>query len=489
MAPSKTARLILPNTGMVRNKTKIVATIGPASSSKEKLRDMIHAGMSVARMNFSHGEHSVHEKVIGTLRDIDSELNSHTAILADLSGPKIRIGLLEAESILLENGDELRLTSDDIIGKEGRVSISYPNLERDVKIGENILLDDGKLSVRVTGIDKNDVITKVTQGGHLKPRKGVNLPESKLSLPSLTEKDKIDLAFALKHNASWVALSFVRKAEDIIELRNHIENAGQSTMIIAKIEKPEAVENIDEIIAIADGIMVARGDLGVEIPLQNVPLVQKEIVRKCQKAGKPVIIATQMMESMIDSMSPNRAEVNDVANAVMDGADAVMLSGETSVGKYPVEVVETMAKIVNRVEDYDGIYYREIEHESSEERLITDSICHSAVRLSSKIRARGIVTMTFSGYTAFRISSYRPNAWIFVFTSNFRILNMLSLVWGVKGFYYDKFVSTDHTIADIKYELKKAGYLNDDDLLINIASMPISNKGMSNMLKVSKMNE
>lgn len=450
---------------------------------------MINSGMNVARMNFSHGAHADHEKVIGILRKIDGDLNSHTAILADLSGPKIRVGELAEPHVDLIEGAELRLTSETIIGTKERVSISYPGLEKDVNVGETILFDDGKLRVEVTGTDGIDVVTKVTQGGELKPRKGVNLPESKLSLPSLTEKDKVDLAFALKHNAAWVALSFVRTADDIRELRDHINKAGRDAKIIAKIEKPEAVENIDEIISISDGIMVARGDLGVEIPLQNVPIVQKEIVRKCQKAGKPVIIATQMMESMIDNMSPSRAEVNDVANAVMDGADAVMLSGETSVGNYPVAVVETMSKIIDRVEDYDGIYYRDIEHESDDDRIITDAICHSAVRLTQKIKAKGIVTMTFSGYTAFRISSYRPNSWIFVFTSNFKILNMLSLVWGVRGFYYDKFVSTDHTISDIKYELKKAGYLGDDDLLINIASMPISSKGMSNMLKVSKMNE
>lgn len=445
--------------------------------------------MNVARMNFSHGTHSDHEKVIASLRTIDSELNTHTAILADLSGPKMRIGELSQPEVELVEGAELRLTSTPIVGDQHRVSVTYPELTRDVKVGETILLDDGKLRVIVVSIDGEDVITHVTQGGTLRPRKGVNLPESNLSLPSITDKDKEDLKFALKHNASWVALSFVRKASDIEELRDLIEAHGSKALIIAKIEKPEAVENIDAIIATSGGIMVARGDLGVEIPLQNVPLVQKEIVRKCQKAGRPVIIATQMMESMIDNMSPSRAEVNDVANAVMDGADAVMLSGETSVGKYPVEVIKTMSKIITRVEDYDGIYFREIEHESDENRYITDAICHSAVRLSSKIKAKAIVTMTFSGYTAFRVSSYRPNAWIFVFTSNFRILNMLSLVWGVRGFYYDKFVSTDHTIADIKYELKKDGLLKDEDLLIHIASMPISSKGMSNMLKVSKMNE
>ena len=472
---------------MLKNKTKIVATIGPACSSKETLQQMINDGMSVARLNFSHGGHENHEKVIHILRELDGEMKSHTAILADLSGPKLRVGELDAPEVELINGAEFRITPEEIIGNAHRVMVSYPPLLQDVKPGETILLDDGKLRIKVTAIAGKDVITEVIQGGILRPRKGVNLPDTKLSLPCLTEKDIIDLDFALQHNVSWVALSFVRQASDIIELRNYIEGKGKKARIIAKIEKPEAVERIDEIIHETDGIMVARGDLGVEIPLQNVPLVQKEIVRKCQKAGKPVIIATQMMESMIESLTPSRAEVNDVANAVMDGADAVMLSGETSVGKYPVEVVRTMSSIITRVEDYDGIYFRDIEHDSTPDRVITDAICHSAVRLSQKTGAKAIVTMTFSGYTAFRISSYRPNAWIFVFTSNFRILNMLSLVWGVKGFYYDKFVSTDHTIADIKYELKRAGFLGNEDLMINIASMPIAKKGMSNMLKVSKI--
>jgi len=474
---------------MLKNKTKIVATIGPASSDKEILKTMIEEGMNVARLNFSHGSHSDHEEVITKLRSIDSELKAHTAILGDLSGPKLRVGELESEYVMLEEGAEIRFTSEKIAGTQSRVSVSYPNLSADVKIGETILLDDGKLKVKVASIDGADVVTTVVQGGKLKPRKGVNLPDTDISLPCLTEKDLVDLEFALNHNVSWVALSFVRNAADIDELRSIIEKRGKDVRIIAKIEKPEAVACIDEIIATTDAIMVARGDLGVEIPLQNVPLVQKEIVRKCQKAGKPVIIATQMMESMLDSTTPSRAEVNDVANAVMDGADAVMLSGETSVGEYPVEVIQTMSKIITRVEDYQGIYFREIEAESTPDRKITDAICHSAVRLSKHIDAKAIVTMTFSGYTAFRISSYRPNSWIFVFTSNFRILNMLSLVWGVKGFYYDKFVSTDHTISDIKYELKKAGFLKNDDLMINIASMPISNKGMSNMLKVSSISD
>lgn len=474
---------------MLLTKTKIVATIGPSSSSKEKLHQLIDAGMSVARLNFSHGSYDDHESVINSVRALDSELKSYTAILADLSGPKMRVGELETEAIELVEGKKISLTAESVVGNTERVSISYEKLAEDVKVGETILLDDGKLRLQVSALNGDSVETIVIQGGMLKPRKGVNLPDTHLSLPSLTAKDRKDLNFALKHNASWIALSFVRSAADIIELKELIASSKSGAQVIAKIEKPEALSNIDEIIAASDGIMVARGDLGVEIPLQNVPMVQKEIVRKCQKAGKPVIIATQMMESMIDNLSPSRAEVNDVANAVMDGSDAVMLSGETSVGRYPVEVVETMGKIIARVEDYEGIYHRSIEHESTPERLITDAICHSAVRLSEKTGAKGIATMTFSGYTAFRISSYRPNAWVFVFTSNFKILNMLNLVWGVKGFYYDKFVSTDHTIGDIKQELKKAGYLTESDLLINIASMPIAKKGMSNMLKVSKMNE
>lgn len=474
---------------MQRNRTKIVATIGPACSSKEVLTNMIRNGMNVARLNFSHGSHEEHEAVVATLRQIDSELKTHTAILADLSGPKLRVGKLETPEVELVEGKELRLTSTTVIGNAERISVSYPNLEVDAKPGERILLDDGKLALKVLRIDGEDVVTEIIQGGILKPRKGVNLPETNLSLPSLTDKDKKDLEFALSLNVAWVALSFVRHPDDILELKEAIKSHQRQALIIAKIEKPEAVQNIDEIIKVTDGVMVARGDLGVEIPMQNVPLVQKEIVVKCQRAGRPVIIATQMMESMIDSITASRAEVNDVANAVMDGADAVMLSGETSVGKYPVEVVKTMSKILTRVEDYEGIYFRDIEHESEPDRLVSDAICHSAVRLSQKVDAKAIVTMTFSGYSAFRISSYRPKAWIFVFTSNFRILNMLSLVWGTSAFYYDKFVSTDHTIADIKYELLNGGYLGEKDLLINIASMPINRKGMSNMLKVSEAGE
>ena len=313
------------------------------------------------------------------------------------------------------------------------------------------------------------------------------MPNTKISLPCLTEKDLIDLDFALSKDVDWIGLSFVRSAEDITELRTIIDDQKKHARIVAKIEKPEALEVIDDIISKTDAVMVARGDLGVEIPMQNVPLVQKMLIRKCQQNSKPVIVATQMMESMINSITPTRAEVNDVANAVLDGTDAVMLSGETSVGKFPVAVISSMTKIIDEVEDFDNVYYHETPPvESEAERFISDSVCYNACRLSKRVKATAISTMTFSGYTAFKISSQRPKANIFVFTGNKKLLSLMSLVWGVKAFYYDKMVSTDHTIADIKYILKKQGMVEENDLIINIASMPIAEQGMSNMLKLSK---
>ena len=472
---------------MQRNKTKIVATIGPASSSRQVLLDMISKGMNVARMNFSHGKHKDHEEVIQVLREIDGEQSSHTAILADLSGPKIRVGELESEKVQLIVGETLELVSDDSIGTQQRVSVSYDSLCNDVKKGETILLDDGKLRVKVEEVKGDVVVTKVTQGGWLKPRKGVNLPESALTLPSLTDKDIVDLAFALKHNAAWVALSFVRTAQDIEELKHLIESKGGKSRVIAKIEKPEAVENIDEIIAASDGIMVARGDLGVEIPLQNVPLVQKEIVRKCQKAGKPVIIATQMMESMVDGLTPSRAEVNDVANSVMDGADAVMLSAETSVGKYPAEVVTQISKIITSVEYSDMITVPESPPKIKTNRYTTKFICYHAAQIANETKIAAITTLTHSGYTGFQVSSWRPHSNILVFTSNKRILCRLNLLWGVKAFYYDRSVSTDKTIKEINEIVNKKGFAKKGDMVINLASMPVKESGMVNTLKISEI--
>lgn len=468
-------------------KTKIVATIGPATSSKEMLTRIITAGVNVCRVNFSHGAYKDHEEVINNIREINKELGTFTAILADLQGPKIRIGKIEGGSTTIKNGEKFILTSTECIGNSEKAYISYQNFPNDVKAGELILLDDGKLQLEVVSTNKKDeVVTKVLHGGTLSSNKGVNLPNTKVSLPSLTEKDLEDLQFALKMNIAWIGLSFVRNARDIIELKHLITKAKSNAKIVAKIEKPEAIEEIDDIIKETDAIMVARGDLGVEIPFHKVPLIQKMIVKKCMRAAKPVIIATQMMESMIDNITPTRAEVNDVANAVLDGADAVMLSAETSVGKHPVAVIKAMANIIENVETSDSLYHYEYPpEEDNEERYITDSICFNSCRLAQRVNASAIVTMTFSGYTGFKISSFRPKAGIFVFTGNKDILNMLSLVWGVRVFYYDKFVSTDHTIADIKYILKKEKKVQAKDLIINLASMPITEKGQTNMMKLS----
>ena len=466
-------------------KTKIVATLGPATADKETLKQMIIEGVDVCRLNFSHGDHDVKAQLISTIREICTEIGSQVAILADLQGPKLRVGMME-EDQMLEEGKIVTISTDTFVGTSEKFSINYGQFPQDVKPGENVLLNDGLLKLEVVKTDGNkEVQAKVIHGGILSSRKGVNLPNTVISLPSLTEKDVVDLAFALEHNVDWIGLSFVRNARDIIELRHLISKQKKSTRIIAKIEKPEALDDIDNIVAETDALMVARGDLGVEIPMENVPLIQKMIVRKSLRNGKPVIIATQMMESMITNSSPTRAEVNDVANAVLDGADAVMLSGETSVGKYPIEVIKNMTRIVRQCETDEHIYYREVLPEKNQNRFITDSICFNATRLAKRVDAKAIITMTFSGYTGYKISSQRPNANIFVFTGNKKIMSQLSLVWGVKCFYYDRMVSTDHTIADIKFLLKKQGVLNEGDLVINVASMPIEEKGNSNMLKLS----
>ena len=471
----------------MKRKTKIVATIGPATESKEMLRKIINTGVNVCRVNFSHGSHEDHKKVIDNIRAINKEQGLYTAILGDLQGPKIRVGKIKDNGVELKNGEEIIIISKECEGDAKKVYISYQNFPQDVAPGEFILLDDGKLKLEIKSTNNVDeVIAIVRHGGTLRSNKGVNLPNTKISLPCLTPKDLVDLKFALEMNIAWIGLSFVRNAADINTLKGLIAKADSNAKVIAKIEKPEAINDIDEIIAATDAIMVARGDLGVEIPFQEVPLVQKMIVKKSMLASKPVIIATQMMESMMDSITPSRAEVNDVANAVLDGADAVMLSGETSVGNFPVQVIDAMDKIIKDVETDNRIYHYEYPpDENVVDRYITNSICFNSCRLAQRVNAKGIVTMTFSGYTAFKIASFRPKAGIFVFTGNYEILNMLSLVWGVEVFLYNKFVSTDHTIADIKYILKKEAKLKKDDLIINIASMPIAEKGQSNMMKLS----
>ena len=467
-------------------RTKIVATIGPSSADREILKKMILSGMNVCRINFSHGSYDDHAKVVSNVRSLNDELNTNVAILADLQGPKIRTGVMSPEGVSLEVGAKTCIQVDDIIGTAERFSINYGELPQDFNIGELILLDDGKLMLEVVSSDgKNEIICTVRQGGVLSSKKGVNLPNTKISLPSLTEKDENDLAFAIEQDVDWIGLSFVRSEKDIIDLKQRISKAGGKAKVIAKIEKPEALACIDEIVVETDGLMVARGDLGVEIPYQNVPLAQKMLINKGIKYAKPVIVATQMMETMITQMSPTRAEVNDVANAVLDGADAVMLSGETSVGKYPVEVINAMTNIIKEMETDDKIYYKEEPPEKNEERFISDSICYNACRLAQRVEVDAIITMSFSGYTAYKIASQRPSAFVFVFTSNRKILTQLNLVWGVKAFYYNKQISTDHTIADIKYIMKTGGYLVEGDLVINIASIPLEDLGSSNMLKLS----
>lgn len=468
----------------VQSKTKVIATVGPASISKEVMLNMIQAGVDVIRLNFSHGDRRFQQTVVDQVREINETYNYSIAILADLQGPKIRVREVEEPGLMLEDGSELLISTGTGIGTREMVYIQYSEFARDVKAGETVLVDDGKIVLEVIETNGTDLVRlKVINGGLLTSKKGVNLPNTKISLPCLTKKDLEDLEFALQNDVEWVGLSFVRSASDVIELKHMIAAQGKLAKVIAKIEKPEAIQDINHIIREADALMVARGDLGVEIPMQDVPLIQKDLIKKCLRNSKPIIVATQMMESMITNYNPTRAEVNDVANSILDGADAVMLSGETSMGKNPVRVIEAVQKIIHSIEAYSGIYYNDLMR-ISRDRFITDAICKAAVELADKARAKGIITMTFSGYTAYEISSYRPKADIFVFTGNRSLLNQLSLVWGVRGFFFDKFVSTDHSIAESTYMLKREGMVKEGDLLVHTASVPIHEKGQTNMLKL-----
>ena len=470
-------------------KTKIVATLGPATSKKEVLRDMINSGVDVFRINFSHADYNDVAERVTMIRELSEELGVHTSILGDLQGPKLRVGVM-AEEVVVEPGDEITfVTGTPFEGNKERVYMNYQSFPRDVKAGERILLDDGKLIFEVLSTNgESEVKATVIQGGPLKSKKGVNLPNTNISLPALTEKDVKDAIFAISQKVDWIALSFVRFSQDLIDLQNLIkEHSEYKIPIVAKIEKPEAVENIDKIVAYCDGLMVARGDLGVEVPAQEVPLIQKQLVLKAKKARIPVIIATQMMETMITSLTPTRAEVNDVANSVMDGADAVMLSGETSVGNYPVQVIQKMASILTSVE---GSSLIKVPHEPPHiktKRFITKSVCFHAALMANEIGAKAISTLTNSGYTAFQISAWRPSAHILVFTSNKRILSQLNLLWGVRAFYYDKYVSTDETIEDVNQIAKAKEWVETGDMVISLAAMPIVEKGMVNTLRVTEI--
>ena len=472
---------------LYRKKTKIVATLGPATSNQEIMHQMVKEGVDVFRINFSHADYDNVKERIQIIRELSEKYKYNTAILADLQGPKLRVGVMKKD-VVVSNGDCIKFcTGKEFDGDSERVYMNYENFPKDVKPGERILLDDGKLIFEVRSTNgANEVVAEVIQGGPLKSKKGVNLPNTNISLPALTKKDVKDALFAIEQGVDWIALSFVRNAQDLEQLQDLIsKHAPHKIPIIAKIEKPEAVENIDKIVAFCDGLMVARGDLGVEIPAEEVPLIQKRLVLRAKKARIPVIIATQMMETMITSLTPTRAEVNDVANSVMDGADAVMLSGETSIGKYPIQVIQTMTKIISSVENSPLIEVPEKPPHVKTNRYITKSVCYHAANMADEIDAKAICSLTNSGYTAFQISAWRPNAHILAFTSNKAILSRLSLLWGVKAIYYDKYVSTDDTVDDINSIALKRGYVEKGDYLINLSAMPIVKKGMVNTLRVS----
>ncbi|WP_060874293.1 pyruvate kinase [Myroides odoratus] len=474
---------------VAKKRTKIVATLGPASGTKEVLHNMIKAGVNVFRINFSHADYADVQEKIDIIRELNKEYGYTTSILGDLQGPKLRVGIM-AEDVVVHPGDMITFsTKEEFKGDAKRVYMNYKQFPNDVNKGETILLDDGKLIFEVVSTNNTDeVVAKVIQGGPLKSKKGVNLPMTKVSLPALTEKDINDAIFAIKAQVDWLALSFVRTPEDLLDLQEIVKQHSEHKIpIVAKIEKPEAVKNINKLVAYCDGLMVARGDLGVEIPAQEVPLIQKQLVQIAKNARIPVIIATQMMETMISSLTPTRAEVNDVANSVMDGADAVMLSGETSVGSYPVQVIEKMTQIIQSVENSPLINVPQSPPTIKTNRYITKNICYHAALMANDIEAKAICTLTNSGYTAFQISAWRPNSDILVFTSNKRILTQLNLLWGVQAYYYDKYVSTDETIEDINNMVVEKKHAAKGDMVINLAAMPIIDKGMVNTLRISEI--
>lgn len=470
--------------------TKIVATVGPASSSREMLIALIQEGVDVFRLNFSHGNHEIHQQTIELIHEIRKDHDLHVGILADLQGPKLRVGSIENNGIELEEGDIITMTNTPCEGTKEAIYMSYEDFARDVEVGEKVLVDDGKLEFEVIETDNESTVKlKTLFGGTLSSNKGVNLPQTAISQPSLTEKDLEDLEFILTQPVNWIALSFVRKAEDISELKKKISNAGHTAKVIAKIEKPEAVQNIDSIIKATDATMVARGDLGVEVPMEQLPAIQKSIIKKCIQHAKPVIVATQMMESMITNPSPTRAEVTDVANAVLDGADAVMLSGETSVGKHPNLVVQAMNKIIEEAEKHYSVEGTRPIPDPASPTFYSDTICINAAKISDEIGSKAILGLTVSGYTAFKVSSYRPKGKIYVFSDQEYMLDTLNLVWGVRCLMYRNFSSatTDETIDQLCEILKEKGLLEVGDFVVNTGSMPLHKRNRTNMLKITKV--
>ena len=469
-----------------RQKTKIVATLGPASSSEENLKQLIYEGVDVFRLNFSHGSHEVHKEIALRIVALNEELGTHVGILADLQGPKLRVGKIKDDFLQLDDGDIIKFTNEEVLGTKEAIYMSYAQFPKDVAVGEKVLIDDGKLMLEVISTDnESEVELKVLFGGVLSSNKGVNLPDTAISQPSLTPKDEKDLAFILTLPVNWIALSFVRKASDITELKALIEQRNHPALVIAKVEKPEAVANLKEIIKATDAVMIARGDLGVEVPMETLPSIQKNIIKRCIQQGKPVIVATQMMESMITNPSPTRAEVSDVANAVIDGADAVMLSGETSVGKHPHLVVRAMNKIIDEAEDHYEIQGKRPKPDPKRSTFLSDTLCFKAAKTAEDVKATAVIGLTVSGYTAFKISSFRTRIPTYIFSPRKEVLGMLNLVWGVKAFYYDKFSTTDETIADLSNILKEKGLIKERDIVINTGSMPLQKRFRTNMMKIT----
>ena len=471
------------------HRTKIVATVGPACDTYDKLLALVKAGVNVFRLNFSHGNHEDKEKIIGFIRELNAKELCNIAILADLQGPKLRVGEMENGGLDVVAGDILTFTSTEkVVGNKDKIYVSYPNLHNDVKVGNKILIDDGKLEVIVIEVTKEgDVRVAVSYGGRILPKKGVNLPDTEISLPAMTEKDVIDFEFIVKQECDWIALSFVRKVEDIIDLKQRLTERGSNMKTMAKIEMPSAMLDLKNIVNQSDGVMVARGDLGVELPVEKVPMAQREIIRKCIHRGKPVIVATQMMESMIDRTKPNRSEITDVANAVLEGTDAVMLSAETATGNYPVLVVETMRKIIMEVEKTEYRYNREedLKPLAHSPTFLSDAICYNACKIARDVTAQALIGMTQSGYTAFVLSSYRPKSPLYIFTKRKALVNQLSLSWGVRAFYYDEENSLDEIIKDQIQILKDKGYLQTGDIVVNTGSTPVHMHLPTNILKIS----
>jgi pyruvate kinase len=471
-------------------RTKIVATVGPACDSYEQLLELVKAGVNVFRLNFSHGNHEDKLKIIDYIYQLNKTEPYNISVLADLQGPKLRVGDLEGGMLEIKEGDILTFTNEKLVGTMEKIYVSYPDLHTDVKVGEKILIDDGKLEVVVVEITKEkNVKVEVTLGGTLLPKKGVNLPDTKISLPSLTEKDLADLAFILDKRVDWVALSFVRRPEDIIDLKRRLKEGGSKAKVIAKIEMPEALINLRDIIVESDGVMIARGDLGVELPIEEVPLIQKDIIKKCLHRAKPVIVATQMMESMIDRTKPNRSEITDVANAVLEGADAVMLSGETATGKYPRLVVETMTKIILEIEQKAYDYNRDemLRPQSHSPSFLSDAVCYNACKLAEDVNADAIIGMTQSGYTGFMLSSYRPKSLLYIFTKERSLVNQLSLSWGVRAFHYDEEESLDDIFSDQIDILKQRNFLSQGNVVVSTGSTPVHLHLPTNVLKIAKV--